>query len=94
VSALLWSEGLSSSKHTGIRSLFFRDWVNTGRVSSAVGDLYRDLFDRRMEGDYHDMVQFSSEQVERWLGRTQETVEALAILTEQQIVERKDESSS
>ncbi|MBM4080434.1 MAG: HEPN domain-containing protein [Planctomycetes bacterium] len=33
VSALLLCDGLSSSKHSGIRSLFFRHWVKSARVS-------------------------------------------------------------
>lgn len=37
VSALLLNEGLSSSKHSGIRSLFNQHWVKTGRVSKELG---------------------------------------------------------
>lgn len=32
VSALLFAEGHASSKHSGIRSLFNRHWIKTGRL--------------------------------------------------------------
>jgi hypothetical protein len=44
VSALLLNEGLSSSKHSGIRSLFIQRWVKTGRVSKELGQFYRQIF--------------------------------------------------
>lgn len=41
VLALLLSEGLSSTKHSGGRSLFDREWVKIGRVPVHLGRLYR-----------------------------------------------------
>lgn len=59
VSALLLTEGYSSSKHSGIRSLFDQHWVKNGRVSVENGRLYRRLFNQRQRGDYGDFVTFN-----------------------------------
>ena len=56
VSALLLVEGKSSSKHSGVRALFNKEWVKTGRVSSQYGRFYRRLYDSRQQGDYGDFV--------------------------------------
>ena len=45
VSALLVRHGLSSSKHTGVRSLFNRHYVKTGKVPKDLPEgLPKDLF--------------------------------------------------
>jgi uncharacterized protein (UPF0332 family) len=51
VSALLLRHGFSSSKHTGVRSLFNRHFVKTGKISKALAQIYNDLFARRQESD-------------------------------------------
>jgi len=58
VSALLLTEGRSAPRHTGVRALFNRHWVKTGRVSVALGRVYGRLFLRRHRGDYTDLVRF------------------------------------
>jgi uncharacterized protein (UPF0332 family) len=63
VSALLAQNEFSSSKHTGIRSLFNLNFVKTGVISKETAEIYNDLFDRRQEGDYADFVVFREDQV-------------------------------
>jgi len=58
VSALLVRDGLSSSKHAGVRSLFNRQYVKTGKIPKDLARIYNDLFERRQEGDYIDFVSF------------------------------------
>lgn len=70
VSALLVRDGLSSSKHTGVRSLFNRQYVRTNIVPRALARIYNDLFERRQEGDYADFVCFQAEQVRPWIPQT------------------------
>ena len=50
VSALLVRDGLSSSRHTGVRSLLNRHYVRTGKVPREFARVYNDLFERRQEG--------------------------------------------
>lgn len=64
VSALLISEGISSAKHSGIRSLFNQYWVKNGRISTEVGKFYKQIFEYRQKGDYSDFVSFDKDQIE------------------------------
>ena len=67
VSALLVRDGLSSSRHTGVRRLLNRHYVRTGKVPRELARIYNDLFERRQEGDYADFVRFQANQVRPWI---------------------------
>jgi len=82
VSALLIQEGLSSTKHTGLRSLFNRHFVKTNKVPKDRARFFNDLFERRQEGDYADFVSFEESQVLSWLPEAEAFVQNLAILIE------------
>ncbi len=82
VSALLIQEGLSSTKHTGLRSLFNRHFVKTNKVSKDKARFFNDLFERRQEGDYVDFVSFEESQVLPWLPEAEAFVQNLADLIE------------
>ena len=82
VSALLIQEGLSSTKHTGLRSLFNRHFVKTNKVSKDKARIFNDLFERRQEGDYVDFVSFEESQVLPWLPEAEAFVQNLADLIE------------
>jgi len=82
VSALLVQEGLSSSKHTGLRSLFNRHFVKTNKVPKEKARIFNDLFERRQEGDYVDFVSFEESQVLAWLPEAEAFVEKIAVLVE------------
>lgn len=74
VSALLLLEGKSSSKHSGVRSLFNRDWIKSGRIPEEAGDLYNRLFDSRQKGDYGDFVHFEVSQVQQWRDQSRDFI--------------------
>jgi len=80
VSALLVRDGLSSSRHTGVRSLFNRHYVRTGKVPRELARIYNDLFERRQEGDYADFVRFHADQVRPWIPRTAAFIAHIAAL--------------
>ena len=82
VSALLIQKGLSSTKHTGLRSLFNRHFVKTNKVSKDKARIFNDLFERRQEGDYVDFVSFEESQVLPWLLEAEAFVQNLADLIE------------
>jgi uncharacterized protein (UPF0332 family) len=82
VSALLIQEGLSSTKHTGLRSLFNRHFVKTNKVPKDKARIFNDLFERRQEGDYVDFVSFEESQVLTWLPEAEAFVKNLADLIE------------
>lgn len=67
VSALLIKYGLSSSKHSGIKSLFNKHIIKKEILDKKQGKLYNQLFEARQEGDYVDFVYFDRDLVEPWL---------------------------
>ncbi len=81
VSALFLHRGLSSTKHSGIRSLFNRHLVKTGEVSAELGRLYNDLFRDRQESDYTDLVEFQASQVQPRMAAAARFVERMAALS-------------
>ena len=78
VSALLIQQGLSSSKHAGIRSLFNRHYVKTGKVSKEMAQIYNDLFERRQESDYLDFIHFEESQVSPWISKAEVFIKHIA----------------
>ena len=74
VSALLYTAGLASSRHSGVMALFEKQFVKTGEVPAEQGRFYRALFGRRQRGDYDDLVAFDPAEVEQWLRGTAEFV--------------------
>lgn len=81
VNALLLTKGLSSSKHTGVRALFNREFVKKGLVEVHWGKFYSDMFDNRHEGDYKDFVKFEKEDVEIWLEKAEDFIKEIQELT-------------
>jgi uncharacterized protein (UPF0332 family) len=84
ISALLVRDGLSSSKHAGVRSLFNRRYVKTGEVPKDFARIYNDLFERRQEGDYIDFVSFQEAQVLPWISKAEELIAYIAGLVQTQ----------
>lgn len=74
VLALLTIKGLSSSKHAGVRSLFDREFVKSGVVDKQWSKFYRQMFEDRQEGDYHDFVVFDVEDVIKRIHRAGEFI--------------------
>jgi uncharacterized protein len=56
VSALLLQDGLSSTKHTGVCSLFNHHFVKADKVPRVLAQVFNDLFARRQESDYLDFI--------------------------------------
>jgi uncharacterized protein (UPF0332 family) len=79
VNAFLVTKGLSSSKHSGVRSLFNREIVNKGLIERQWGEFYSDMFDRRQKGDYEDFVRFEKQDVEEWLGKAEEFINKIEV---------------
>jgi hypothetical protein len=61
VTALLLSKNLSSSKHSGVISLFNKNFVKPGIIPVELGKFYSRLFEGRMESDYGDWVELETE---------------------------------
>ena len=63
VVALILTENLSSSKHSGVIGLFNKNFVRTGDIPKTMGKLYSRMFDNRLESDYGDATWRPAEQV-------------------------------
>jgi len=81
VNGLLISKGLSSSKHSGVRALFNKEFVNKGAVEKNWGKFYSEMFNNRQEGDYADYIEFKREDVGKWLNKAEEFVKRIEEIT-------------
>ena len=50
--ALLESKGLERSKHSGVLSLFRREYIKTGLIETAYSDIFGQAYEARNESDY------------------------------------------
>lgn len=82
VGALLVKDDLASPKHTGVRGLFNKHYVKTGKVPKDLARIYNDLFERRQEGDYIDFVSFNETQVFPWISQAKKFVEHIKALAQ------------
>ena len=87
--ALLLTKGLYSSKHSGIRSLFNREFVKTGIVGEEFGDFYNKMFEFRQRGDYEDLVEFNKEDIKTWLEKAEEFIKVIDEIVAKAIEEQK-----
>ena len=71
--ALQWRD-LSSSKHSGVLSLFTREFVKTGIIPADVAQGYRELFSKRQRADYEPIVNWNVEDLEDWAAKAQRFV--------------------
>jgi uncharacterized protein (UPF0332 family) len=85
VSALLLTRGLSSAKHSGIRSLFHQKIVKSGLVDLESGQLYDRLFDNRQKGDYADLVRFAPDEVGDWYDEVRRFVDMVADIVKKEL---------
>jgi uncharacterized protein (UPF0332 family) len=85
VSALLLTEDLSSAKHSGIRALFHKNFLNTGSIEMELGQFYDKLFRNRQKGDYADFIYFKVDEVRPWFEETKQFVESIESIIKKKI---------
>ncbi len=77
VSAMLLTKGLSSAKHSGIRSFFHQNFVKTGRLDKSLGQIYDKLYDNRQKSDYADLINFEAHEVNEWYDEAEKIVQKI-----------------
>lgn len=92
--ALLLTRDLSSSKHSGVRSLFNKEFVKTGMIPENFGEFYNKIFEFRQRGDYEDFVEFKEEQVKDWLIMAEAFIKFVEKVIEKLIEEPRDETKA
>jgi len=65
VLALLALRGLGSSKHTGVISLFDREFVKPGLLPKELSAALHGSFDLRQEADYKELAALTQERAEQ-----------------------------
>lgn len=50
---------LKTSKHTGIISMFDREFIHTNKVEAYYSKILHQMFELRQEGDYKELVKLS-----------------------------------
>jgi uncharacterized protein len=80
VQAVLIMDEKSFHRHGAVRSALHRDYVRSGRVPPEIGELYDELFDDRMEGDYAPTTSFPVHEMPTLLARTSQLVELLSAM--------------
>jgi uncharacterized protein (UPF0332 family) len=83
-SALLHKHGFSSSKHSGIRSLFNNHFARTNIIQKEVAAIYNDLFDRRQESDYGPFFVFEEADVKPWFDEVKLLLNTISNLVRQE----------
>ncbi|MDI6791669.1 MAG: HEPN domain-containing protein [bacterium] len=93
VLALVQTKGFSSSKHSGIKAFFNREFVKTGVVDKELGRFYSELFKNRQKGDYQDFVTFEKEAVAEMLQKAEEFISEIKRIMYRLYLKQKLESA-
>ncbi|MDO9577073.1 MAG: HEPN domain-containing protein [Candidatus Cloacimonadales bacterium] len=75
VNALLMKYDHTSSKHTGVRAIFNKEFVKKGIVPKEFGILFNDLFESRQECDYKDLFFIPAEEIEPLIPKVKEFID-------------------
>lgn len=70
ITAYLAAQDLKAITHKGIKNIFHQEMIKTGLMSSELGKLYADLFNKRQEADYEDFAEISQSAIEPLLQET------------------------
>lgn len=88
VGGLLLTKNLSASKHSGLLSLFNREFINSGLINKEWGRFYNEMFEFRQKADYKDLVRFEAEDVRLWLSKAEEFISVIRVLSKELLKEK------
>jgi uncharacterized protein (UPF0332 family) len=86
VSALLLIDDLSSSKHSGIISIFQKHYVKNERVKKETGKFYKEIFEKRQLSDYDDFTEVNEEDIAQWLIQAENFIKEIEEIIEKLLV--------
>ena len=61
--ALLLKSGFQTKTHSGVKTLLYQHFVQTGKLTVETGAWYAQLFTYRQDGDYGDFLMLEEEDV-------------------------------
>ena len=71
VTALLFSRGISSKTHKGVRNLFHINFIEIGIISKELNKFYSELFNARKKSDYEDFAWIDPDVIPDWIGQAE-----------------------
>ena len=83
ISALLFSHGIETKTHKGLRLQFGNHFVKTGKIDAVEAMVFTEIADKRHQSDYDDFMDFSVERAKEFfpeIKRLIETVNRMTIL--------------
>jgi uncharacterized protein len=80
LSALLLHEGHNPLTHTGVKTLFNNIFVKNGTVSKELGRFYGEIFHKRQDGNYKDLIIFDEELIKPLILETIDFIEKIQLL--------------
>ncbi|MEI6946785.1 HEPN domain-containing protein [Paraflavisolibacter sp. H34] len=80
VGALLAQNGFFARTHTGHKSLFFKEFVRTSRITAQSGDFFQRLFDGLTEGNYKEMAAPEEGEMRRLIKETESFLNEIKII--------------
>ena len=84
VNALLISHGFNPKTHSGVKSLFNKEFILTHKLEARFSDFYSFLMAKRFEADYDDFVFINDKNIEKIISETREFVDSVAALVKKQ----------
>jgi len=89
VLALLLHQNIehTTSKHSGIISIFDRAFVHTGKLDREYSRMLHRVFDSRQEADYKEFIEISAEDAAHWLRVAEEFMQGIKALMEENLSE-------
>ena len=66
-----------TSKHSGVIAFLDREFVHTGKIEKRYSKIVHKMFETRQQGDYKELVEFSSEEAAEHVGLARRFLEAI-----------------
>ena len=83
--ALLLTKSKSSSKHSGVLSLFRSHVVKAGLISAESGRFYGELYKYRLKTDYDDYAELRTLEALSWLDKATQFVNQIDAIIEEKL---------
>lgn len=83
ISAYFVQQNLKAFTHSGLKSAFNKELVQSGKVGLSEGRLFNQLFSFRQDADYKDFVQFSGEEVAQLFPEVENLIAVLEKLVQE-----------
>ncbi len=87
VLALFLSEGISirTAKHSGIISVFDKEFILSGKIDRRFSKILHRLFDARQEGDYKELIVVTRDEASGYVDQASELIRMV-----KEIIEKKN----